>query len=185
MTQLRAPRGAGRATAARRRVLPAEASEPLGALQVGDVTGVAALATAPGRSLLPDAVRLAAQAGKFEQSCPTCGRWEAAGYACSFCGRPVDPAEWYRNDDIERRYRDLPARPPKDVPPEYLAAEKWPPQWGPYPYRQEPARGRSTRVNRAPTRGSRVSGPVTPESASPSTTHTASATAYDGTLGLV
>ena len=43
------------------------------------------------------------QAGKLEQACPVCGRWEAAGYHCSGCGRPMGPIDWYRNGDKARR----------------------------------------------------------------------------------
>ncbi len=43
------------------------------------------------------------QRGKLEQSCPDCGRWEAAGSYCSKCYRPMGAVDWYRNGDQTRR----------------------------------------------------------------------------------
>jgi predicted Fe-S protein YdhL (DUF1289 family) len=42
-------------------------------------------------------------AGHLEQACPDCGRWEAAGSYCAGCDRPMGPADWYSNGDLERR----------------------------------------------------------------------------------
>lgn len=46
-----------------------------------------------------DALRM----GKLEQSCPDCGRWEAAGLYCTGCRRPMGPLDWYTNGDLTRR----------------------------------------------------------------------------------
>ena len=43
------------------------------------------------------------QAGKLEQACCHCGRWEAAGRYCSGCYQPTGPSSWYRNGDQGRR----------------------------------------------------------------------------------
>ena len=45
----------------------------------------------------------ALQKGKLEQACPDCGVWEAAGFYCSGCERPMGPADWYPNGDPDRR----------------------------------------------------------------------------------
>lgn len=45
------------------------------------------------------------RAGKLEQTCPTCGRWEAAGRYCTGCGRQTGPADWYPNADLGERTR--------------------------------------------------------------------------------
>jgi hypothetical protein len=43
------------------------------------------------------------RAGKLEQACPACGRWEAAGGYCSGCSRPMASADWYPNGQAGRR----------------------------------------------------------------------------------
>ncbi len=48
-------------------------------------------------------IALAHQRGRLEQSCPACGRWEAAGGYCTACGRPMTAADWYQNGDQARR----------------------------------------------------------------------------------
>lgn len=40
---------------------------------------------------------------KLEQSCPDCGRWEAAGSYCSGCYRPMTAADWYPNGTKDAR----------------------------------------------------------------------------------
>jgi hypothetical protein len=42
-------------------------------------------------------------AGRLEQACPDCGRWEAAGAYCSGCRRPMGPADWYPNGTKDGR----------------------------------------------------------------------------------
>lgn len=53
--------------------------------------------------MTPDELALAHQRGKLEQSCPDCGRWEAASASCSKCFRAMGPADWYPNGDRTRR----------------------------------------------------------------------------------
>lgn len=48
-------------------------------------------------------IALAHHQGKLEQSCPDCGRWEAAGSYCSGCSRPMTATDWYRNGDATGR----------------------------------------------------------------------------------
>ncbi len=72
--------------------------------------------------------------GLLEQACPDCGRWEAAGATCSWCGRPMTGADWYRNGDLARRRGVLPATAPADPPSEYRDVIHWPQAWGPCPY---------------------------------------------------
>jgi hypothetical protein len=52
---------------------------------------------------LPAAIAKSLQGGKLEQACPDCGVWEAAGFYCSGCDRPMGPDDWYRNGDETRR----------------------------------------------------------------------------------
>jgi hypothetical protein len=42
-------------------------------------------------------------AGKLEQACGNCGRWEAAGFYCTGCAAPMTEADWYPNGDEDRR----------------------------------------------------------------------------------
>ena len=82
---------------------------------------------------------------RLEQTCPACGRWEAAGSFCSWCGRPTGPADWYANNDVEARRAHRPPERPADPASEYLGSERdWPPEWGAYP-RQKPPRDPGTR----------------------------------------
>jgi hypothetical protein len=40
----------------------------------------------------------------LEQACTDCGRWEAAGYYCTWCYLPTAPADWYPwGSDTARR----------------------------------------------------------------------------------
>ena len=43
----------------------------------------------------PETMKLC-QDGRLSQTCPSCGRDEAAGWYCTGCARPTGPAEWYR-----------------------------------------------------------------------------------------
>jgi len=92
--------------------------------------------------------------GRLEQMCETCGRWEAAGYGCSYCGREMGPTDWYHNNDLAERRSRLPLVAPVDPPPEYrraIGAEGeggWPAQWGPSPYVKKPRGAYATRVDR-------------------------------------
>ncbi len=95
------------------------------------------------------------QAGKLEQCCPSCGRWEAAGWACSWCSRPMSEADWYRNGDEAERAARMPASAPANPPSEYRRAfrpeygDGWPPQWGPNPF-EKPLSPRGSRINEGP-----------------------------------
>ena len=53
------------------------------------------------------------QQGKLEKACPDCGRWEAASFYCTGCLRPMGPADWYANGDLERRKAALALAPQK------------------------------------------------------------------------
>lgn len=75
------------------------------------------------------------QRGKLEQTCGFCGRTEAAGFFCSWCGTDVGRTEWYRNDDVAERRRRMPRSAPANPPIEYRRASHWPEIWGPYPYK--------------------------------------------------
>ena len=108
----------------------------------------------PGRDPdpLPAAIAERLRTGKFEQTCRACGRCEAAGGYCSWCGRRMGPDDWYPNSkgNTEHAAR-VPATAPTNPPtecrrtyrPEY--GDGWPPRWGPNPY--EAARPRRTPVN--------------------------------------
>jgi hypothetical protein len=89
---------------------------------------------------VPPDVREALQAGKLEMTCPACGRWSAADWACSWCFRVMTPAaEWYRNGKQEQRAARMPTTAPANPPSEYRdAAAKWPKTWGPYPGQTRP-----------------------------------------------
>ena len=76
-------------------------------------------------------------AGTLEQTCPACGRCEAAGGYDSWCGRPMTAADWYLAGRGRREHEvRLPVTPPADPPPEYRHAYQpgdgtgWPPAWG-------------------------------------------------------
>ncbi|HEX5467077.1 MAG TPA: hypothetical protein VFW92_10440 [Candidatus Limnocylindrales bacterium] len=89
----------------------------------------------PPRDAAPDRLLLA---GPLEQTCPDCGRWEAAGSYCSWCGRPMDEADHYRNakgdGDERERSRHRPTTAPANPPPEYRDTKRaWPEAWGPWP----------------------------------------------------
>lgn len=72
--------------------------------------------------------------GRLEQTCPDCGRWEAAHHYCTWCLRPTTGDEWYRNNDVEQRRARLPASAPENPPPEYRgSASGWPKTWGAFP----------------------------------------------------
>lgn len=77
-------------------------------------------------------------AGKLEKTCRACGRWEAASPRCSWCFATSDPADWYRNNDLEAREARLPATCPDNPPTEYRSVRDWPAPWGPYPYQRRP-----------------------------------------------
>ncbi len=49
--------------------------------------------------------------GKLEQTCPECGRVEAAGAYCSGCSRQTGPDDWYRNNDQAERRQRAPENP--------------------------------------------------------------------------
>jgi hypothetical protein len=87
-------------------------------------------------------------AGKLEQTCSICGRWEAATWSCSWCLASSGPAQWYRNGDLKQRHERMPTTAPADPPIEYVGSERdWPATWGPYP-RQKPARDPGTPLKR-------------------------------------
>ena len=93
---------------------------------------------------LPVELLRALQDGRLEQTCPRCGRWEAAGWYCSWCFAPMEPArDWYgaegrgdtpteRSADSARRKAEqraarLPQVAPDPAPPEYReSAASWP-----------------------------------------------------------
>ena len=90
---------------------------------------------------IPTAVSRALGAGKLEQTCPVCGRWEAAHWYCSWCLRPMCSGDWYRNCDLAERRRRRPTSAPINPPSEYLtSASNWPSVWGPLPRLPKPAR---------------------------------------------
>ena len=83
------------------------------------------------------------QAGKLEQTCAICGRHEAAGARCTWCGRPTGAATWYLGSQAATEHpARLPATPPADppgVPTEYRRTADtgkggWPPAWGASPF---------------------------------------------------
>ena len=80
------------------------------------------------------AVAALLQAGRLEQTCRTCGRWESAHHACTNCFREMTAADWYSNGLVsEREARRPPTRPAKP-PREYLDDKRqWPASWGPWP----------------------------------------------------
>ena len=53
--------------------------------------------------MTPD-MRRQIQAAKLEQTCPDCGRTEAAGYYCSLCCRITGPEDWQptKRSDAQR-----------------------------------------------------------------------------------
>jgi hypothetical protein len=63
---------------------------------------VAAPRASKGRDTRSETQKLL-EAGKLEQTCPACGRWEAASFYCSLCARPMSPADWYRNGLVAER----------------------------------------------------------------------------------
>jgi hypothetical protein len=108
------------------------------------------------------------QAGKLEQTCSACGRWSAATRYCSWCFRPMGPADWYRNGDKEQRAARMPKEAPADPPNEYREVRAWPAAWGRCPYRRaalEPARVPQTPL-RAPSEANPVVPSIWPESPS-------------------
>ncbi len=85
--------------------------------------------------------------GKLEQTCRSCGRWEAAHFYCSWCQRPTGPEDWYRNWNLAERRERMPATPPTDPPLEYHRGRDWPAKWGPSPYaRKAPRMGETPLV---------------------------------------
>lgn len=73
----------------------------------------------------------------LEQSCSRCGRFEAAGSYCSWCGLAMTEADWYPTTEAADR-RVVPATRPDDPPMEFLKSQRdWPPQWGPFPATRE------------------------------------------------
>jgi hypothetical protein len=113
--------------------------------------------------VLPPELAKALEAGKLEQTCRTCGRWEAASFLCSWCRRPTGPDDWYRNSDVAERRGRMPAVAPVDPPIEYLAgAANWPAPWGPFPRRQKPGRKPGTPIERV------IAEPVDVRAAQPS-----------------
>lgn len=103
-------------------------------------------------------------AGKLEQTCPACGRWEAAHSYCSWCLRPMGSADWYRNSDLAERHRRRPTAAPANPSSEYLGgAANWPAAWGPFPRCQKPAREPQTPVEPANRKPADVS-PTPPSS---------------------
>ena len=94
-------------------------------------------------------------AGRLEQTCPACGRWEAAGATCSWCSRRMTATDWYENKDgTNERARRMPTTAPADPPTEYRRTYRpeygdgWPPTWGTNPYK--PARTRGTPLTAVP-----------------------------------
>jgi len=97
--------------------------------------------------------------GKLEQTCRTCGRWEAAHFACSWCWRPTGPDDWYRNGDLAERHGRMPATPPPNPPLECRDIRQWPAKWGPNPYARKAPRMPQTPLNGGVTPDSRTSTP--------------------------
>lgn len=82
------------------------------------------------------------QRGKLEQTCPACGRWEAASHYCSWCARAMTPADWYRNGDKVQRATRMPKVAPAVAPSEYRhSLLNWPKAWGKYPGRTRTVAG--------------------------------------------
>jgi hypothetical protein len=89
-------------------------------------------------------LQLAISRGQMEQTCPDCGRWQAASYYCSWCFRVMRPVDYYRNpksaDAKSVRAARMPATVPANPPPEYRRSQRdWPKAWGEWP--GEPASG--------------------------------------------
>lgn len=106
------------------------------------------------------------QAGKLEMTCPACGRWSAASRYCSWCFRPMGPADWYRNGDKEQRAARMPKEAPADPPSEYRhQVSSWPKAWGPFPGvpRYDRARVDTTPLNES-SEADRVVPSIRPES---------------------
>ena len=83
----------------------------------------------PNDGATPDVMRLLL-GGKLEQTCPACGRWEAAHWYCSWCWSKTGPADWYRNYDFAERNARRPAEPPDKPPSEYRETPaRWPKEW--------------------------------------------------------
>jgi hypothetical protein len=84
---------------------------------------------------MPASVRTDLQAGRLQQCCPGCGRWEAAHWYCSFCFRVMGPADWFRGSKTatEDRAARMPKSRPANPAPEYLDRRDWPTAWGPFP----------------------------------------------------
>jgi hypothetical protein len=60
-----------------------------------------AVAATPRPDPVPPETRAALQAGRLEQTCPDCGRHEAAGHHCSGCTRRMGPEDWSRGTATE------------------------------------------------------------------------------------
>jgi hypothetical protein len=85
---------------------------------------------------LPPAIQKLLEAGKLEQTCRACGRWEAAGFYCTWCAATIDHADWYWNGAADERAARMPKTAPENPPSEYLnSLRDWPAAWGPYPRR--------------------------------------------------
>ena len=97
--------------------------------------------------------------GKLEQTCPSCGRWEAAHFYCSWCQRPSGPEDWYRNGNLAERHGRMPATPPADPPLEYRNGRDWPAKWGPSPYARKAPPTMVTPLKRGLEAESRTSAP--------------------------
>ena len=100
--------------------------------------------------------------GKLEQTCRSCGRWEAAHFACSWCGRLTGPDDWYRNGNLAERHGRMPASAPAEPPSEYRRPSHWPAKWGPSPYPRRAPRTSQTPLNGGMTPVSPVGGPLAP-----------------------
>jgi len=99
---------------------------------------------------IPTELRELFQTGKLEQTCRGCGRWEAAGWSCSWCASPTGPADWYRNGLVEQREARMPKAAPANPPDEYRhSLSQWPAAWGRWPGvpRQEALRDAGTLDN--------------------------------------
>jgi hypothetical protein len=82
------------------------ASGSLRVLPAGDrdeARAVGAAGTSVTLPAIPPEIAEQLRTGRLEQSCGTCGRWEAAGFSCTGCGRETGPDDWYRNGDEDRR----------------------------------------------------------------------------------